>query len=185
MPKFSTKQQLKNRLANAEEKFAKYFSLLPELVEKISMPEPALAYTFQRIEAAQRMGRYALVLREYRTNPKLTMDTIDALRIERKEFPIFFERISGKSLPSSLIKKIAPAEKTRDAIMHGRSASSAEIHRAILHCLDYAEALNDEFAKKAGFRPVGGLSGVTSKKGKPTLEVKVSKAVLAGLKLIS
>lgn len=183
MAKVSNKQKVKIRLAAVGVDVADYFKLLPELLDNISSPEPALAYAFQRVEAAQRMGLYALVMREYRTNQRLTWEAIDALQINRKEFAGHFARIAGKELPNSLGEKIKPAERTRDAIMHGRTKRPSEVHSAIISCLDYAEELNNQFWDKAGFKPVGQLRGVTGKKGKPQLDTKVSKAVIAGLRL--
>lgn len=183
MAKVSGRQKVDICFASLDKGLRDYFSLLPELLDKISSSEPALAYCFQRLEMGQRVGLYALLMREYRTNSRMTWDAVDAVDITRKSFPDLFRSISGKDLPSDLRDKIAPAEKVRDAIMHGRRETSAEILSAIVSCLRYAEYLNLHFQKKVGFKPFGPLRGVTSKKGKPQLEEKISRAVLTGLKL--
>jgi len=183
MARQSNREKISQNLAKQDEGVRWYFSLLPELLDKISTSSPALAYCFQQIEGAQRVGIYALLMREYRTDSELTWSAVDRLDITRSNFPEFFEGITGKSLDKRGRDIVQPAEDVRDAITHGRDKSDAEIQGAILKCLEYVEFLNDEFGKKAGFRPVGQLRGVTSKKGKPQLDKKISRAVLKGLGL--
>lgn len=159
-----------------------YFDLLEELLDEVSSPEPALAYCFQRIEAAQRVGLYALLMREFRTDSQLTWRTVDKLDITRRNFPEFYKNVLGKRLPNSLRDLIEPAEKIRDDITHGRHQSAAEVQRAILSCLKFAEALNKTFREQAGFNPIGPLRGVTSKK-RPQLDKRITAVVLRGLGL--
>ena len=181
MARVSSKDQIKASFAKQEQGLRDYFPLMIELIDNISSPEPALAYCFQRIEMAQRGGLYALLMREYRTDSALAWGSVDRLDLTRSNFPSFYRSITGKKLPATLHDVIAPAEKVRDDITHGRQKTGAEIHGAILKCLDYAKALNDAFHKHAGFRPVGPLRGVTSKRGKPLLEKKLTRLVLKGL----
>jgi hypothetical protein len=181
VPNVSTKAQVKANLAAQSEGVRGYFRLLEELLDNVSSPEPALAYCFQRIETAQRVGVYALLMREYRTNSDLAWRAVDRLDLTRSNFPTFYRAILGKNLPDALRTVIQPAEDVRDDITHGRWKSKAEVQRAILGCLKYAEQLNQAFQTDAGFCPVGPLRGVTSKKGKPQLEKKISRAVLKGL----
>tara|TARA_R110000850_G_scaffold68107_1_gene152231 strand:+ start:140 stop:724 length:585 start_codon:yes stop_codon:yes gene_type:complete len=183
MARVSERKKIDIFLGNQEKGLQDYFGLLPELLDNISSSEPALAYCFQRIEMAQRNGLYALLMREYRTDSSLSWDAIDAIHISRKSFPEHFQVISGKQLPNKIRDIIAPAEAVRDAIMHGRYEAKAEVHRAIFKCLTYAEEVNKQFQKKVGFKPFGPLRGVTSRRGKPQLDEKISKAVLSGLKL--
>ena len=172
MVQISTADKIKKNFDAQEQGFQKYFVLLKELLEKISSPEPALAYCFQRIEFAQRNGLYALLMREYRTDSDLSWQVVDRLDVTR---------ISGKRLPSNLKLIIQPAESVRDDITHGRTKSKAEINKAILNCIEYAEALNAAFNNQVGFKPIGDLRGVTSKRGKPQLDKKISRVVLKGL----
>jgi hypothetical protein len=183
MARQSNKTKIASFLADQDEGFRWYFDLLPELLDKISNPKPALAYVFQQLEAGQRVAIYALLMREYRTDSRMAWAAVDDLDITRSEYPKLFERIAGKTLKSKVRDQIAPAEKVRDAIMHGRDETSAEIENAILVCLKYARLLNDEFEAKAGFKPFGKLRGVTSKKGKPQLNQRISEAVIKGLGL--
>ena len=183
MAKKSARQKIEDNLAAQHDGVKWYFSLLPEVLDNVSTASPALSYCFQLIESAQRVGLYALIMREYRTDSELTWDAVDRLDITRKNYPLFFKNISGKALDNSGRSIIEPAEKVRDAITHGRSKSEAEMHAAILRCLEYAEFLNDQFQAKAGFRPVGPLRGVTSKKGAPQLSKKISRAILRGLEI--
>ncbi|MGB3846927.1 MAG: hypothetical protein WA940_13740 [Sphingopyxis sp.] len=185
MAKISERKKIDDYLSAQDQGLRDYFQILPELLDKISSSEPALAYCFQRIEMAQRVGLYALLMREYRTDSALAWDAVDRVDITRKSFPDLFKTISGKQLPGNFRDMIVPAEKVRDAIMHGRSETKAQIHQAILQCLKYAVALNGQFHEKCAFKPFGPLRGVTSKKGSPQLSEKISRAVLAGLKISS
>lgn len=181
MSRLSIRKKITLNLAQQDDGVRWYFDLLPELLDNISSCKPALAYCFQQIEAAQRAGLYALLMREYRTDSELTWKAVDRLDITRKNLSEFFERISGKQLDARGRTIIAAAESTRDAITHGREKSDAQIMTAIESCLEYAKFLNQEFDEKVGFRPVRQLRGVTSKRGVGQLDKKISKAVLTGL----
>lgn len=179
----SVRTKIDEKLASQDEGIKWYFSVLPEVLDNVSTASPALSYCFQLIEGAQRSGLYALIMREYRTDSELTWAAVDRLDITRKNFPVFFRNISGKTLDNSGRPIIEPAEKIRDAITHGRHKSEADIQRAIISCLEYVEFLNDQFFTKVGFRPVGPLRGVTSKKGAPTLPKNVTRLLLKGLEI--
>ena len=181
MARKSARQKIDENLASQDEGLRWYFSILPEALDEVSTASPALAYAFQLIESGQRVGLYALIMREYRTNDELTWKAVDRIDITRSNFPLLFAKISGKKLDKAGRGVIKPAEEVRDAIMHGREKSEAEMQEAILRCLEYAEFLNDEFSAKVGFRPFGKLQGVTSKKGIPQLPRKISQLVLDGL----
>lgn len=181
MVRVSSKDRVKAKLAAQDPGVKWYFQLLNELLDNVSQPEPALAYCFQRIEMAQRMGLYALLMRNYRTNSELAWKAVDMIDITRSNFPELYKNITGKTLEAALRVVIQPAETVRDHITHGRAQSSASVHHAILSCLDYASALNAQFFADAGFRPVGPLRGRTGARGKPQLDKKISRAVLLGL----
>ena len=181
MARRSARDKINANLAKQDDGLKWYFSVLPEVLDGVSTASPALAYSFQLIESGQRMGLYALIMREYRTDSELTWKAVDRIDITRRNFPLLFQKISGKKLSATGRELIEPAESVRDAIMHGREKTEAEIQEAILKCLEYAEYLNSEFFAKAGFRPFGKLQGVTSKKGVPQLPRKISQLVLDGL----
>ncbi len=183
MPRASTRDKIVENLSAQDVGVRWYFALLPELLDNISSCRPALAYCFQQIEGAQRVSIYALLMREYRTDSELTWSAVDRIDITRKNFPELFESISGKALDRRGRGILETAEKTRDHITHGRDASEANVRAAILKCLEYVDFLNSEFQTKVGFRPVGQLRGVTSKRGRPQLDKKISRAVLRGLGL--
>ena len=183
MVRKSARHLIDENLAAQDDGVRWYFSILPEVLDNVSTPSPALAYCFQLIEGAQRAALYALIMREYRTDSGLTWEAVDRLDITRSNFPLIFYNVSGKKLDKSGRDIIEPAEKVRDAIMHGREKTSAEVHKAILQCLRYAEFINCQFEEKAGFKPVGPLRGVTSKKGAPQLPKKTTRAILRGLGL--
>ena len=181
MARKSARAKIDENLAKQDEGLSWYFSVLPDVLDGVYTASPALAYCFQLIESGQRIGLYALIMREYRTDSELTWSAVDRIDITRKNFPVLFQRISGKKLGMAGRELIKPAESVRDAIMHGRDKTEVEIQEAILKCLEYAEYLNAEFFAKAGFRPFGKLQGVTGKKGIPQLPRKISQLVLDGL----
>lgn len=181
MPKVSEKSKVLSKFDGLEEGLRKHFSLLPELINNISSPEPALAYCFQKIEMAQRAGLYALLMREYRTNPNLAWQAVDKTDITRSNFSEIYHDISVNKLPANLRDQIKPAETIRDRIIHGRECTTSQIFKAIVICLTYTEKLNDAFYQNDGFRPAGPLIGVTGRKGKQTLDARTTTAVLKGL----
>lgn len=181
MARLSARDQIERNLNEQDDCVRWYFDLLPELLDNISSSKPALAYCFQQIESARRVGLYVLLMREYRTDSALAWQAVDKIDLTRSNYPEFFERILAKKLGAQGRNIIEPAEIVRDAITHGRNKSAAEIHKAILNCLEYAKFLNEEFFEKAGFRPVGPLRGVTGRRGKPQLEKKITRVVLIGL----
>lgn len=181
MAKISMAEKVRLELANSDQKVRGYFPLLSELVENISSPEPALAYCFQRIEMAQRVSIYVLLMREYRTDSELAWKVVDKIDMTRSGFPEMYKEISGYTLPSQLRNQIKPAEEIRDDITHGRGKTAAQINSAICCCLQYANAMNAEFSHKVGFSPFGDLRGVTSNKSRPQLDKKLTRVVLKGL----
>lgn len=181
MVKISSKEQVLIKYNALDNGMKQYFSLLPELVKNISKAEPALAYCFQRIEMAQRIGLYVLLMRIYRTNSELAWSAVDKIDITRSGYPKLYLSITGNEFQNDLRDKIRPAELVRDRITHGRSQSSAQVNKAIVNCLEYAQDLNAKFQADSGFKPIGPLRGVTGKRGKPQLDKKISAAVLKGL----
>jgi hypothetical protein len=182
MPKPSLAARNLSKLRHASDGVQYYFWMLPELLENVSSPGPALAYCFQNIEYAQRRALYALLMRRFRTDSDVTWEAIDSLDITRSNFPDFYQSFSGKKFPKGLRDLMTPAETVRDNITHGRDASVTDVHRAIGICLDYAEQVNERMWLDVGFRPFGRLQGVTSSK-RPQLNTEISHLVLKGLGL--
>lgn len=181
MAKKSSKEKAVIAFNALDEKAQQYFDVLPELINNVSRPEPALAYSFQKVEMAQRNALYVLLMREYRTNGGLAQLAVDNIDITRSNFPDLYKSISGKSLNKDLREIIKPAEEIRDKITHGRKCRSSDVFKAITQCLEYAHAMNDEFSKSVGFRPFGPQTGVTGMKGKPQHDKKITRAILRGL----
>ncbi|MFN4039717.1 MAG: hypothetical protein ACK4IB_10300 [Erythrobacter sp.] len=181
MPKKSFKSQALASFSKLDEKAQLYFDVLPELINNVTRPEPALAYSFQKIEMAQRNALYVLLMREYRTNGDLAQHAVNKIDITRSNFPQLYKSISGKNLNKELREIIKPAEAIRDRITHGRKCQSSDVFKAIKLCLDYAYSMNEEFSKSVGFKPFGPQTGATGMKGKPQHDKKVTKAILQGL----
>ena len=182
MPRMSKAEGIVEKLKACDEGTRYYFWMLEELIRKVSRPEPALAYCFQRIESAQRVALYALLMRKYRTDSQLAWEAIDRLDITRTNFPAFYHVLSGRKFPKELRDILSPAEAVRDRITHGKVSKTGTVLTAIGTCLDYAEALNAKVWTDAGFRPFGQLRGVTSS-SRPQLEKEISRLVIRGLGL--
>lgn len=182
MPKLSQVQRAISRHNRCSVGLKNYFGMLDELLSKVSLPYPALAYCFQRIESAQRITLYALLMRKYRTNSDLAWNAIDRLDLTRSNYPDFYHALSGKRLDPKLREILKPAELARDKITHGKICKPSQVLEAIILCLDYAEAFDGAVYVQAGFRPFGPLRGVTSSK-RPQLEREISRLVIKGLGL--
>jgi hypothetical protein len=157
-----------------------YFGELLHIVDNVKSPEPALAYCFQRVEAAQRTALYALLMRKYRTDATVTWGIIDSLDITRKSFPVHYSQLTGHQIQDPVTAHLTQATAIRDRIMHGKKAAASDVLSAVISCLSYATALNAQVQADAGFAPFGKLRGVTSSR-KPKLEKDISRLVLKGL----
>lgn len=182
MARISKKTKLIEQLGGCDAGVQYYFDLLEEILNHVSSPEPALAYCFQRIESAQRVSLYVLLMRIYRTDLQLTWKLIDDLDLTRKNFPQFYCEITGKTFDPALTESLKGAMKVRDRITHGKSANRTAVLDAIGDCIRYASALNAKIKADAGFAPFGSLKGVTSSK-RPQLSKDISRLLIKGLGL--
>lgn len=157
-----------------------YFGELLDIVDNVKSPEPALAYCFQRIEAAQRIALYALLMRKYRPDASVTWGIIDSLDITRKSFPEHYVLLTGHDVQAAVAAHLTDAMKVRDRIMHGKQTAASQVLTAVINCLNYAAALNAQVQADAGFAPFGKLRGVTSSR-RAKLTKDISALVLRGL----
>lgn len=182
MPKPSNKQRVLNCFDTHDDGMRYFFDQLPDIINHVYSPEPALAYCFQRIESGQRVALYALLMRRFRTDATVAWSVIDGMDITRKSFPEHYETLAGAAISTNVASLLRDAVKVRDRITHGKQAQASEVLGAVISCLEYAAALNRQVRAHAGFAPFGRLQGVTSSR-RPQLEKDISRLVIKGLGL--
>ena len=69
------------------------------------------------------------------------------------DFAEKYNAIFGARPPAAAQNELSQAEAVRDAVMHGKGATDVELRNAIADVLLYAEAVNSDLEKRAGFCP--------------------------------
>ena len=156
----------------------KYFEHLPSLIEKYPR-EVTLAYVFSRIEGGQNRALYCGVVKLHRAHGEVAAGILETHHLTRVGFVDHFKVIFGAPLDPNITAKIKFSEKIRDKVVHGKSVNDAEMRKAIVEALDYADDLNSFISKIADFRPFGDLRGFKGR-GKP-LEKSTTRWLLKGL----
>lgn len=155
-----------------------YFNSLPSLVDQ-SQYEVAIAYLFLMTERAQNRTIYGGVVKLHRANTKLAERVVNQQHLTRNGFHLLFKNIFGHDLPSETNAKIKKAEGVRDKVVHGKKVTDSQMRQAIADILEYAEAMNQEIQKSAGFKPFGDMRGY---KGRAeSLDTRTSRWLLKGL----
>jgi hypothetical protein len=182
MPKPSNKQRVINCFDSQDEGIRYFFDQLPDIINHVYSPEPALAYCFQRMESGQRVALYVLLMRKFRTDATVAWAVVDGMDITRKSFPEHYETLAGTAIGGGVTGLLTEAVKVRDRITHGKQAQTSDVLGAVIACLGYAAALNKQVRSDAGFAPFGRLQGVTSSR-RPQLDKDISRLVIKGLGL--
>ena len=157
----------------------KYFDLLPKLIKHDYPHSVSLAYVFFQTEKAQNRALYGGVVKLHRGNAKIVDDLVYAAHITRGNFLSLFKNVFDQSLTEATASKIKEAEKTRDKLVHGKNVRDAILREAICDVLAYAEDVNVELEKLAGFKPFGDMRGF---KGRgEALDAKTTKWLMKGL----
>lgn len=166
------------RIKKAPKEVRDYFYPLQELIKRYDYNIP-LAYAFSVLETGQNRALYCGMSKLHRVHTEVAWKAIQIEHIHRSTFREMFATIIGKKVPQEIISLIEKAEKTRDKVMHGKNPKDAEMRKAIVDVIEYAEALNDFSEKVAGFKPFGPLRGFKGA-GVP-LEKSTSRLVVKGL----
>ncbi len=146
------------RFKAARKNVQDYFVAVEDLINQYSY-EIALAYLFSQIEKAQNMAIYCGLVKLHEINTNLASSAVENEHMTRPFFREMYERVFGKPLPQNVVDTILEAEKIRDKVLHGKTATAPEMRKAIVDLLDYAERLDDFTHGIAGFRPFGDLRG--------------------------
>ncbi len=157
-----------------------FFEHLPNLIQNCPY-EVNLAYIFLQTEKAQNRTIYCGVVKLHRAHAEIASNIINSHHMTREGFLELYKNIFGSQLPKETTSLIKEAERIRDKVIHGKNVSDANIRRAISDVLDYAESMNKELDKTAGFKPFGDLRGF---KGRGTpLDKSTTKWLLSGIGL--
>jgi hypothetical protein len=99
----------------------------------------------------------------------------------RKKFKELFHNVLGVDIPEEALQMAEAAEKVRDLIVHGKSASSAEIWKAVQSLVDYSIKLNALVKVNARFEAFGDMRGVVGRRGATPLTQTTTRWVLKGM----
>lgn len=148
----ATWRGVRNHFTNIPEEIQSYFDPTVELIENYDW-EVSLAFMFTRVEKAMNMMLYCGARKIHKAHSGTAYTFVDKHHMTRKEFKRLFKNVFGVDIPAATNDLLAEAEKVRNKIIHGKSASPADQRKAIIRLLDYAEAMNTLVHDKARFRP--------------------------------
>lgn len=129
-----------------------YFESLPGLIEEFEW-EASLGFAFIKVEKALNVMLYCGARKLHRADAEVAYRFVDQHHMTRKEFRRLFKNVFGEAISQAVVDLLAVAEKVRDKVIHGKTASDEDHRRAIVHVLAYASEMNDLVHRLAGFRP--------------------------------
>jgi hypothetical protein len=160
-----------------------YFEDVPELIEKYDW-EVSLSFMFSRVEKALNTMLYCGARKMHRANSDVARHFVDAHHMTRKEFRRLFKNVFGQEIPADTTAVLSEAEKVRDKILHGKTATESDKRKAIVSVLQYSEEMNTLVQKIAGFKPfVADLRGFTGRG--EALDESTTKWLMKGLGFLS
>lgn len=176
-----SRKGLRRLFAGFDEDIRAYFSEFRALVDSDLSLDVLLAYVFFRLEQGQRMTLYCGARKLHKTEYQLTWNAIESQHLTREAFQKCFESIYAVPIPPAVLAIIAPAEKIRDRLMHGKDLDDAGLREAISRVLHFADAINHFLDdQNVGFRPfVGDLRGFIGRLS--SLEKSTSRLILKGM----
>jgi len=129
-----------------------YFPHLSALLAEFPL-DVCLSYVFARMELGQNMALYCGLRKIHKAESGLAHKAIDAFHITREGFREKFKIVFGVYPAKGAQADLDTASEVRDAVMHGKGATKAQMRNAIAAVLWYAEEMNEQVRKKAGFMP--------------------------------
>lgn len=173
-----SKPGLLNAYRNCSQEVKDYFLHIPQLLNQYPM-DVCLAYVFARLELGQNMALYCGVVRIHKVDSNLARNAVGTFHMKRKLFVELYKSVFDVALPSTAHADLKSAEKTRDAVMHGKPMTDDAMRNAIARALEFAEAINRQLDRKYALRPYGSLKGFAGKARK--LDARTSRFVLKGI----
>lgn len=129
-----------------------YFQHLPDLIEAFPW-EVSLSYLFHRVELAHSQCLYCGVVKLHKADAGLARTAVNSQHLTRDGFQEFFKAIFGATLGRPLRDRLADAERIRDKVLHGKSATPVEQRKAIVDVIEYASSFNEQVQERARFKP--------------------------------
>ena len=173
-----SKRGLKQAYSECSKEVRNYFEHIPKLLDEFPM-EVCLAYVFSRLELGQNMALYCGVVKIHRVDSELARDAVEKQHMTRDKFIKLYNTVFNLDLPNAALEDLKHMGKTRDSIMHGKTATDDQIRNAIACVLKYVEEVNKQLHEKYQLKPFGylrGFAGRAAKLNKPT-----SRFVLMGM----
>lgn len=168
-----------NRYKQSSLEVQAYFADLPELIETYNW-EVSLGFLFIRVEKAMNTMLYCGARKIHRANADVAYRFVDSHHMTRKEFRRLFSNVFGAEIPAETTAILSEAERVRDKIIHGKSASEADKRKAIVRVIQYAEQMNSIVNRLAGFKPfTTDLRGFTGRAA--ALDESTTKWLMMGL----
>jgi len=146
---------LKKLYKKSPKEVRQHFEHLPSLLDNYPL-EVALGYVFHRLELGQNMSLYCGVVKCHRANTTVATRAINSHHMTRRNFGELYKTVFAVDLPAQAREDLKAAEKTRDTIMHGGSASPAGLRNAIGRVLEFATAVNKQLSSSCRLTPFCG-----------------------------
>ena len=182
MPKSTRAEIFAATIENQSLGFRNYFSSLPALLTGPGANLPAaLAYEFHLVETAHHRILYGCLCRIHDANSVLAKDAVNSQHMTRSKFGELFNNVVGQDIPVVTLQKRAAAEVLRDKMVHGKSASDADLWAAIQSLTGYAIELNAVVDAAAKFEAFGDMRGVVGRRGHTPLSKGTTRWLLKGM----
>ena len=152
-----------NRFRASTPEVQQYFNDLPDLMEHYDW-EVSLGFMFIRVEKALNTMLYCGARKMHKAHTDVARGFVDSHHMTRKEFRRLFGNVFGQQIPADTTAVLIEAEKVRDKVIHGKSATDADKRKAIVRLIQYAEEMNTLVHGVAGFKPfTNDLRGFTGR----------------------
>ncbi|MBU1317831.1 MAG: hypothetical protein KKG33_11865 [candidate division Zixibacteria bacterium] len=142
----------------AQTEIQKYFPHFTDLIDRYRW-DVVVSYVFARIEFAKHMTIYCGIVKLHQTDADLSWKAVTGDYLSRTRFRELFRTIFGKHISEPLLKKLESAEAVRDKHVHGKPVTPANLRKALVDTLKFAEEFNAFVYSVAQFRPFADLRG--------------------------
>lgn len=123
----------------------------------------SLAYLFMVIEQGRYRSMKCILVRNMKCMTSVVDDQLKVRAFTRKSFRSSIKSLIGVDISKGDYKSLEHAERVRDTIFHGRSASDTNKRNAISNCLTFINVFGSSVKDKTGKNPFATLQGLTSR----------------------
>ena len=159
---YSDRRQVKNRYEELKDGDIEWFfdsfcELLPKSPHSKSAWDILIAYLFIKVEQAQRMALYAVMIKKHRIDTKLATEIAGNSHLGREKFLNQYKKLTGEELCKDAAKYYIPSAEIRGKVMHGKGlvhgrgilfadkVTNQEKKDAVVWILEYAVLFNKQF----------------------------------------